>query len=67
MINIMSVLIFWIECLVDFLIDTNVLEERTASIFRAEDGGSMFLQNDVCLQVNTALQPRRPTSTSSLP
>jgi hypothetical protein len=37
-----------------------------ASFFRAEDGGSIFLQNiGIYLQVNMALQRRRPTSTSS--
>jgi hypothetical protein len=35
-------------------VNTNVSEEHAASIFRVEDGGSMFL-------------PRRPTSTSSPP
>jgi hypothetical protein len=32
--------------------DTNILQEHTASIFRAKEGGSMFLQNvDTHLQV----------------
>jgi hypothetical protein len=37
-------------------------------IFRAEDGGSIFLRNvGIYLQVHTVLQPRRPTSTSLPP
>jgi hypothetical protein len=36
--------------------------------FSPEDRGSMFLRTvGICLQVHTALQPRRPTSTSSPP
>jgi hypothetical protein len=39
-------------------------EEHTASIFRVEDGGSIFLRNvGIYLQVHTAFQPRRPIST----
>jgi hypothetical protein len=34
------------------------------TIFGPEDGDSMFLRNvGICLQVHTALQPRRPTPT----
>jgi hypothetical protein len=62
-------LVFWVVTLCGCVgtIDNNVSEEHTAS-FRAEDGGSIFLQNvGIYLQVHTALQPRRPTSTSSPP
>jgi hypothetical protein len=48
-------------------LDTIVLEEHTASIFRAEHGGSMFLWNaDTHLHVHMVWQRRRPPSTSSL-
>jgi hypothetical protein len=44
------------------------LEKHTVSIFRTEDGDSMFLQNvGICLQIHTVLQPRRPAPMSSLP
>jgi hypothetical protein len=43
---------------VDLLVDTNVSEKHTASIFSPEDGGSIFLQNeDVCLQVHAIYNP----------
>jgi hypothetical protein len=50
------------------LVDTNVSEENSVSIFSPEDGDGMFLRN-VCiyLQVHTALLPSRLSSTSSLP
>jgi hypothetical protein len=62
----------------ELYIDTNGSEEKTASIFRAENagiqafkpdaGGSMFLRNvGSNLQHHTALEARRPTSTSSPP
>jgi hypothetical protein len=35
-------------------------------VHMAEDGDSMFLGNDIYFQVHMALQPRRPTLTSSL-
>jgi hypothetical protein len=43
-------------------------EEHAASVFRAEDGGSMFFRNvDIYLQVHTTLLPRRPhTSTDTV-
>jgi hypothetical protein len=41
-------------------VDTNVSEEHSLSIFRAEDGGSMFLRNvGVYLQDHAALQHRK--------
>jgi hypothetical protein len=44
-------------------VDTNVSGEHTASIFRAEDVGSVFLRNiDTHLQIHAVLQARRPTS-----
>jgi hypothetical protein len=50
---------------------TSISEECIASNFRAEvfyheNGGGIFLRNvDIYLQIHTASQPRRPTSTSS--
>jgi hypothetical protein len=42
---------------------TNILEKYTVSIFRAEDGDSMFLWNvSIYLWVYTVLQPRRTSS-----
>jgi hypothetical protein len=49
---------------------TNVSEEHrpAVSVFSPEDGDSIFLRNvGTYLQVHTALQPTRPTSTSLLP
>jgi hypothetical protein len=44
----------------------NVSEEHTISIFSSEDGSIMFLRSvGMYLLVHTALQPRRPTPTSS--
>jgi hypothetical protein len=49
---------------VDLYLNTKVSEEHIASIFRAEDGSSMFLWNlGIYLQVHTALLSRRPTWT----
>jgi hypothetical protein len=43
----------------------NVSEKYTVSIFRAEDGDSMFLLNVVIyLRVYTAPKPRRTSSSS---
>jgi hypothetical protein len=36
---------FWHVSRADLWVDTNVSEENTASIFKAEDGGNMFLRN----------------------
>jgi hypothetical protein len=39
---------------------------KNIKLFSSEDGSSMFLRNTgIFLQVHTALQPRRPTSTYS--
>jgi hypothetical protein len=39
-------------------------EEHTTSIFSSEDGNSIFLRNvGIYLQIHTASQPIRPTST----
>jgi hypothetical protein len=71
----MSTLLFWVKRHVDFKIDTKVSEVHTASIFsldhrisifRLEDGSSMFLRS-FGLQVYPALLPRRPISTRFLP
>jgi hypothetical protein len=41
-------------------VDANVSEQHTASIFRAENVGNIFLRNvGIYLQVHTASQPRR--------
>jgi hypothetical protein len=51
-------------------VNTIILEERTASIFLNfnPENEDMFLQNGgICLQRDTELQPRRSTSTLSLP
>jgi hypothetical protein len=41
-------------------------EDHTVSIFRAEEGGNIFLRNvGIFPQVHTTLQPRRPTSINS--
>jgi hypothetical protein len=43
----------------------NVSEKHTASIFKAEDGDSMFLRNfDIYLRIYTALNTRRTPSSS---
>jgi hypothetical protein len=67
--RLLSVLIFWVVTPFELQVDNNVSGKHTVSIFRAEyDGDSMFLRNaGVYLQVYTALQPRRTTSTSSPP
>jgi hypothetical protein len=53
---------------VNLQVDTNILEKHTVSIFRDEDGDSMFLQNTgIYQQVHMALLPRGLTSTSSPP
>jgi hypothetical protein len=68
--------VFWVVKRMDLQADTNVSEEHTAYIFRAKvsfswlmcpkDGGNMFLRNGgICILLHTALQPRRPTLTSS--
>jgi hypothetical protein len=42
-----------------------VSEEHSVSILSPEDGGNMFHRNvGICLQIHTASQPRRPTSTA---
>jgi hypothetical protein len=52
---------------VDLWVDTNVLEEHTASVFNPEDRRNMFLQNvSIFLQVHAVLQPSRITSASSM-
>jgi hypothetical protein len=53
---------------VSYIGPTNVSEELITCIFRAEDGGNMFLWDvGTSLQIQTASQPRRPPSTSSPP
>jgi hypothetical protein len=68
----MSMLVFWVLTQRGLVGRSNVSEENTASIFRAEvdfsaeDGGSMFLRNfGITVQVHMALQPRR-TNTDSV-
>jgi hypothetical protein len=47
-------------CHADLKVDTNILEKHTISIFRAEDGDSMFLWNvGTSLWVHMVSQPRR--------
>jgi hypothetical protein len=44
-------------------VDTNVSEKYTVSIFRAEDGESMFLQKlSIYLRVYTASKPKKSSS-----
>jgi hypothetical protein len=51
---------------VDVQVNIEVSEKHTNYIFSAEDRDSIFLRNvGICLQVHTALQPKRLTSLSS--
>jgi hypothetical protein len=58
----MVMLVFWVVKPCGTVGDINILEENI------KNGGSMFLQNsNIYLQVHMVLQPRRPTSTYSMP
>jgi hypothetical protein len=61
----LSMLVFWVVKQYGLVGKYRRFGEHTASIFRVEDGGSIFPRNvGIYLQVYTMLQPRRPTSIS---
>jgi hypothetical protein len=60
----MLMLVFWVATPCGLVVDINVLQEHTASIFNPEDGASMSLGNIyIYLQIHMALLPKKPTST----
>jgi hypothetical protein len=61
--NSLSMLVLWVVMPCGVVRKYQRFRGTYGSIFRAEDGGSMVA--GIYLQVHTALQPRRPTSTSS--
>jgi hypothetical protein len=59
----MMIMFFWVLMLCDLLVDANVSEKHTVSIFSPEDGDIMFLKNvRIYRRVYRAPKPRITTS-----